>query len=60
MQGKTVITIAHRLSTIRKANKIIVLDKGQIKEMGTHVELLEHGGLYATLNEMQFEQKKSS
>jgi ATP-binding cassette subfamily B protein len=59
IKGRTSIVIAHRLSTIRKANKIIVLDKGQIKEMGTHLELLEQGGLYATLNEMQFEQKKS-
>jgi ATP-binding cassette subfamily B protein len=60
IKGRTSIVIAHRLSTIRKANKIIVLDKGQIKEMGTHLELLEQGGLYATLNEMQFEQKKLS
>ncbi len=59
IKGRTSIVIAHRLSTIRKANKIIVLDKGKIKEMGTHLELLEQGGLYATLNEMQFEQKKS-
>jgi ATP-binding cassette subfamily B protein len=59
IKGRTSIVIAHRLSTIRKANKIIVLDKGQIKEMGTHLELLQQGGLYATLNEMQFEQKKS-
>ena len=60
IKGRTSIVIAHRLSTIRKANKIIVLDKGQIKEMGTHSELLQLGGLYATLNEMQFEQKKLS
>jgi ATP-binding cassette subfamily B protein len=60
IKGRTSIVIAHRLSTIRKANKIIVLDKGQIKEMGTHLELLQEGGLYATLNEMQFEQKKLS
>jgi ATP-binding cassette subfamily B protein len=59
IKGRTSIVIAHRLSTIRKANKIIVLDKGQIKEMGSHLELLAKGGLYATLNEMQFEQKKS-
>jgi len=59
IKGRTSIVIAHRLSTIRKANKIIVLDKGQIKEMGTHLELQELGGLYANLNEMQFEQKKS-
>jgi ATP-binding cassette, subfamily B, multidrug efflux pump len=52
--GRTSIIIAHRLSTIRKANKIIVLDKGEIKEMGTHEELLEKQGFYAKLHEMQF------
>ncbi len=56
--GRTSIVIAHRLSTIRKANKIIVLDKGEIKESGTHEELLAHGGLYAKLYNMQFEKKK--
>ncbi|MGC4037656.1 MAG: ABC transporter ATP-binding protein [Chitinophagaceae bacterium] len=54
IQGRTSIVIAHRLSTIRKANKIIVLDKGEIKEMGTHDELLEKRGFYAKLHEMQF------
>ena len=54
IQGRTSIVIAHRLSTIRKANKIIVLDKGEIKEMGTHEQLLEKGGFYAKLHEMQF------
>jgi len=55
--GRTSIVIAHRLSTIRKASKIIVLDKGEIKEMGTHEELLGRGGFYAKLYEMQFEKK---
>ncbi|MES1218264.1 MAG: ABC transporter ATP-binding protein [Bacteroidota bacterium] len=54
IQGRTSIVIAHRLSTIRKANKIIVLDKGEIKEMGTHDELLQNNGFYAKLHEMQF------
>lgn len=54
IEGRTSIVIAHRLSTIRKANKIIVLDKGEIKEMGTHDELLNLGGYYAKLHEMQF------
>lgn len=54
IEGRTSIVIAHRLSTIRKADKIIVLDKGEIKEMGTHDELLAHGGYYSKLHEMQF------
>jgi ATP-binding cassette subfamily B protein len=53
--NRTSIIIAHRLSTIRKADKIIVLDKGEIKETGTHAELLEAKGFYAKLHEMQFE-----
>ncbi len=59
IKGRTSIVIAHRLSTIRKASKIIVLNKGEIMEMGTHNELLAVGGFYAKLSEMQFEQKKS-
>ncbi len=55
IKGRTAIVIAHRLSTIRKADKIIVLDKGELKEMGTHEELLEKGGFYAQLHSMQFE-----
>lgn len=54
IKGRTSIVIAHRLSTIRKASKIIVLDKGEIKEMGTHEELLQKGGFYSKLHEMQF------
>ncbi|MCX6332327.1 MAG: ABC transporter ATP-binding protein [Bacteroidetes bacterium] len=60
IQGRTSIVIAHRLSTIRKADKIIVLDKGQIKEMGSHFELLQLGGFYASLNEMQFKENKTT
>lgn len=56
--GRTSIVIAHRLSTIRKANKIIVLDKGEIKEIGSHEELIEKGGFYYQLHQMQFEKQK--
>lgn len=59
IKGRTSIVIAHRLSTIRKANKIIVLDKGEMKEMGTHEELLQKGGFYSKLHEMQFEKTLS-
>ncbi len=60
IQGRTSIVIAHRLSTIRKADKIIVLDKGEIKEMGTHQELMQLSGFYADLIEMQFVHKKDA
>jgi ATP-binding cassette, subfamily B, multidrug efflux pump len=52
--GRSSIIIAHRLSTIRKASQIIVLDKGEIREIGTHEQLLALGGFYAKLHEMQF------
>jgi ATP-binding cassette subfamily B protein len=55
IRERTAIVIAHRLSTIRKADKIIVLDRGEIREIGTHSELLEKRGFYAQLHEMQFE-----
>jgi ATP-binding cassette subfamily B protein len=54
ISGRSSIIIAHRLSTIRKANQIIVLDKGEIREIGTHEELLARGDFYAKLHEMQF------
>ena len=53
--GRTSIIIAHRLSTIRKANKIIVLDKGEIREFGSHEELMNRRGYYHRLHQMQFE-----
>lgn len=53
MKNRTTVVIAHRLSTIRNADKIVVLEAGRIKEVGTHPQLLERGGLYHKLIEMQ-------
>jgi len=60
IQGRTSIVIAHRLSTIRKANQILVLEQGKIIEKGTHQSLMEQGGFYKALNEMQFDPKKGA
>ena len=54
MTDRTVLVIAHRLSTVTNADKIIVLEKGQIKEMGTHDELIQKNGLYSNLYNVQF------
>jgi ATP-binding cassette subfamily B protein len=56
MKNRTSIVIAHRLSTIQKANKIIVLDHGEIKEQGTHETLLVSEGFYAQLHKMQYKE----
>ena len=60
IQGRTSIVIAHRLSTIRKADQILVLKQGKVIEKGTHQSLMEQGGFYKALNEMQFDPKKSA
>lgn len=54
MANRTAIVIAHRLSTIQRADRIVVMDKGEIRESGTHEELLAHNGVYAQLHRMQY------
>ncbi|MCK4536393.1 MAG: ABC transporter permease, partial [Desulfuromonadales bacterium] len=54
MQDRTTFVIAHRLTTIMNADKIIVLENGSIREIGTHEELLQSGGIYNRLYQMQF------
>ena len=54
MRARTTLCIAHRLSTIQKADLIVVLSEGKIVETGTHAQLIEHGGVYRRLYELQF------
>jgi ABC-type multidrug transport system fused ATPase/permease subunit len=54
MVGRTTFVIAHRLATIRRADKILVLEDGQIRESGRHAELIARGGTYARLHDLQF------
>src|SRR5206468_8181612 len=57
MTGKTSIVIAHRLATVRRADVIFVIDDGRVVEQGTHEELLDRGGLYSKLYDLQFKDK---
>jgi subfamily B ATP-binding cassette protein MsbA len=56
MKNRTTLVIAHRLSTIQNADRIVVLDRGRIAEIGSHEELLKKGGLYRRLHAMQFQE----
>jgi ATP-binding cassette subfamily B protein len=54
MRGRTTLVIAHRLATVQRADRIFVLDRGQLVDAGTHAELAARGGLYARLAALQF------
>jgi subfamily B ATP-binding cassette protein MsbA len=60
MQDRTVLVIAHRLSTVRKADQILVIDRGRIVERGTHAELLRRDGAYRRLYQMQFAEEEAA
>ena len=59
MQGRTSILIAHRLQTIQEADRILVLKHGEVKELGSHDELMQKKGIYYTLNQLQFQDIKT-
>ena len=58
LEGRTSLVIAHRLSTILDADRILVLHKGELREQGTHAELLARGGIYARLHELQYSRQR--
>ncbi|MCS7177422.1 MAG: ABC transporter ATP-binding protein/permease [Candidatus Kapabacteria bacterium] len=59
-EGRTCLVIAHRLSTVRQADRVVVLHRGEVREVGTHDELLERGGLYARLYRLQYAQLRAA
>jgi ABC-type multidrug transport system fused ATPase/permease subunit len=54
LSGRTSVTIAHRFSSIQRADRVLVLHRGRVREDGAHAELIRRGGLYATLHALQF------
>jgi ATP-binding cassette subfamily B protein len=60
VEGRTSLIIAHRLSTVQRADKIIVMHKGQVREMGTHQELLAQHGIYFKLYQLQYKDQELS
>ena len=58
VEGRTSLIIAHRLSTVQRADKIIVMHKGQVREMGTHQELLAQRGIYFKLYQLQYKDQE--
>jgi subfamily B ATP-binding cassette protein MsbA len=60
LAGRTTLIIAHRLSTVRRADRLVVLDRGRVVEEGTHAELMGLGGLYARLYARQFREDEEA
>jgi ATP-binding cassette subfamily B multidrug efflux pump len=58
VEGRTSLIIAHRLSTVQRADKIIVMHKGQLREMGTHQQLLAQRGIYFKLYQLQYKDQE--
>jgi ATP-binding cassette subfamily B protein len=60
VEGRTSLIIAHRLSTVQRADKIIVMHKGQVREMGTHQQLLAQRGIYFKLYQLQYKDQEAN